>query len=51
MTASMAAACAKLPHVLPPIAEEAEDAQAVKKDGQPNKKRQRKAYTKRNKKM
>ena len=51
MTASMAAACAKLPQMLPPIPEEADDAQAAKKDGQPNRKRQRKAYTKRNKKM
>ena len=47
MTASMAAACAKLPQ----NGEELDDSHALKKDGHPNKKRQRKAYTKRNKKM
>lgn len=51
MTASMAAACAKLPQQNAQNIEEMDDSHAAKKDGQPNKKRQRKAYTKRNKKI
>lgn len=47
MTTSVAAACPKLPQ----NGEEMEDTHAAKKDAQPNKKRQRKAYTKRNKKI
>lgn len=49
MTASLAAACAKLP--LNVEEKDIEAPNAMKKDGQPNKKRQRKAYTKRTKKM
>jgi len=47
MTASLAAACAKLPQ----NGEEIDENQGAKKDAQHNKKRQRKAYTKRNKKI